>query len=171
MHNISSELKEKILKIRVVIFDVDGVLTDGRIVLGNYGDELKFFDVKDGLGMARLRQAGLKTIMMTARKSRINQKRADEVKIVKLFQNVDDKFKCFEKILRKFKVERQEVCYMGDDLIDIPVLESVGFSVAPADAVMQVKERVHYVTIQKGGRGAVRELSDIILKTQDKQAL
>ncbi len=148
--------------------DIDGVLTDGRIVLGNYGDELKFFDVQDGLGMVLLREADIKTVVMTARKSRINERRAKDVKVVKLYQKVRDKLKIYEKVLRKFRVRPEEVCFIGDDLIDIPVLKRVGFGVAVQNAAEEVKDVAHYVTQKKGGRGAVRETTDLILKTQNK---
>lgn len=165
---LSIENFERARKVKVVIVDVDGVMTDGRIIYGNYGDELKFFDVKDGLGLVLLRDAGLKTIILSSRKSRIIQKRAKELKVVKIYQDVKDKLKIFEKMLRKFKVSADEVCYIGDDLIDIPVLRRAGFAVAVDSAVPEAKEGVHYVTQRGGGRGAVREVCDLILKAQQK---
>src|SRR3989338_5003093 len=99
------DIKDRIRKIKVVLVDVDGVMTDGRIVFGNYGDELKFFDVQDGFGLVMLRRAGFKTVMISAKKSRINHKRAKEVRITKLYQNAFDKRKVYEKILRKFRSE------------------------------------------------------------------
>lgn len=162
------ELKAKAVRIKVVILDIDGVLTDGRIILGNYGDELKFFDVQDGLGLVLLRQAGLKTVIISAKKSRINHRRAKEVQIVKIYQNAHDKLKVYEKVLKKFKVAPEEVCFIGDDLLDIPVLSRVGLAVAVKNAVPEAKEKSHYVTQNKGGRGAVREVADFILKAQNK---
>ena len=165
---IADDLRERIRPIKLVIIDIDGVLTDGRIILGNYGDELKFFDVQDGLGMVLLREAGFKTVVITARKSRINERRAKDVKVVKLYQKVHDKLKIYEKVLRKFRMKPEEACFIGDDLIDLPVLKRVGFAVAVQNAVEEVKTAAHYVTQKKGGRGAVREVTDLILKTQDK---
>lgn len=165
---LSEDLKSKILKIKLLLLDVDGVLSDGRIIYGNYGDELKFFDVQDGLGLVLLSRAGLKTVIVSSRKSRINQKRASELKVDKLYQRVDDKLKVFEKVMRKYHLAAEEICYIADDLIDIPVLKRAGFSVAVANAVEETKGYAHYVTAKTGGRGAVRELSDLILKTQDK---
>src|SRR3990167_6299454 len=104
----ADDLRERILKVKLVMVDVDGVLTDGRIVFGNYGDELKFFDVQDGFGLVMLRRTGFKTIMISAKKSRINQKRAKEVQITKIYQNVFDKLKVYEKILRKYRVRDEE---------------------------------------------------------------
>lgn len=162
------DIKDRIRKIKVVLVDVDGVMTDGRIVFGNYGDELKFFDVQDGFGLVMLRRAGFKTVMISAKKSRINHKRAKEVHITKLYQNAFDKLKVYEKILRKFRVRDEEVCYLGDDLIDAPVLKRAGFAVAVKNAVQEVQALAHYVTQKSGGRGAVREIADMILKNQGK---
>ncbi|OGW84194.1 MAG: hypothetical protein A3C47_06135 [Omnitrophica bacterium RIFCSPHIGHO2_02_FULL_51_18] len=168
--SFESELQSKLQKIKLFITDIDGVLTDGRIIFGNYGDELKFFDVHDGFGLVMLRRMGFKTIIITAKKSRINVKRAKEVQAVKLYQNAKDKLKVFEKVLKQFRVEPQEVCFIGDDLMDIPVLKRVGFAVAVQNAVQEVKGLAHYVTQKNGGRGAVREVVDMILRAQDKWA-
>ena len=152
------------------MFDNDGVLTDGRIVYGDYGDELKFFDVQDGFGMVLLRRAGLKTAILSAKKSRINPRRAKELGVDKIYQNAFDKLKVFEKALKTFKLRTEEVCYIGDDLIDLPVLKRVGLAVAPANAVEDVKKAVHHCTERSGGRGAVREVTDLILKGQGRWA-
>lgn len=162
------DLKERILKIKLLMVDIDGVLTDGRMVFGNYGDELKFFDVQDGFGLVMLRRAGFKTVMITAKKSRINQKRAKEVQITKIYQKATDKLKVYERILRKFRLSHEEVCFIGDDLIDIPVLTRVGLAVAVQNAVAEVKAVSHTVTQKSGGRGAVREVVDMLLKSQGK---
>ena len=168
MTEISAELKERLQKIKLVIIDNDGVLTDGRIILGDYGDELKFFDVQDGFGLVLLRRAGLVTVIVSGKKSKINHRRAKELQVAKIYQNVFDKLKIYTKLLKKFKVSPEEVCCIGDDLIDRPVLKRVGFSVAVANAVLEVKETAHYVTERSGGRGAVREVADMLLKAQDK---
>ena len=165
---MSDDLKDRILKVKLLILDIDGVLTDGRIIYGNYGDELKFFDVQDGFGLAMLRRAGIPIVVITAKKSRVNQRRAKELRVAKLYQNVRDKLKIFEKVAKKMKLRHEEVCFIGDDLMDAPVLSRVGFAVAVRNAVDDVKEIVHYVTLRNGGRGAVREVADLILKTQAK---
>ncbi len=165
---ISEDVRQRILKIKAVIFDIDGVLTDGRIVLGNYGDELKFFDAQDGLGLVLLRRAGFKTAMVSSRKSRINQKRARETDVTRLYQNVSDKRGGFDKLLRKFKIAADEACFVGDDLVDIPALVKAGLAVAVQNAAPAVKEIAHYVTEKEGGRGAAREISDLLLKTQGR---
>ena len=167
---VSESLRDRILRIKLVLVDIDGVLTDGRIILASYGDELKFFDVQDGLGFVLLRRAGFKTVMISAKKSRVNQRRAKELKVVKIYQNAFDKLKVYEKILKRFRARDEEVCFIGDDLIDIPVLKRVGFAVGVSNAIPEVKELVHYLTEKSGGRGAVREVADMILKTQGKWA-
>ena len=150
------------------MLDIDGVLTDGRIVYGDYGDELKFFDVQDGLGLVLLKKAGFETVMVSAKKSRINVRRAKELNVTKIYQKAWDKLKIYEKILKKFKVNHENVCYIGDDLIDLPVLSRVGLAVAVRNAIDEVKEKAHLVTEKSGGRGAVREVTDLILKAQGK---
>lgn len=163
---VSEEIKARAAKIKFLILDVDGVLTDGRVVLGNYGDELKFFDIHDGHGVVMLGRAGVKTLVVSGRRSRINVKRAKEMCVVKVYQDAHDKLKVFEKILKKFRVMPDEICAVGDDLIDLPVLSRAGFAVAVANAVEEVRGAAHYVTQKAGGRGAVREVTDLLLKAQ-----
>ena len=164
------DLKDRILKIKLIALDVDGVLTDGHIIYGDYGDELKFFDVQDGLGLVMLRRAGVHVVIISAKKSRVNQRRAKELKVTKIYQNVGDKLKIFEKVAKKMKLNPEEICFIGDDLVDIPVMTRAGFAVAVKNAVAEVKDAAHYVTLRNGGRGAVREVADLILKTQQKWA-
>src|SRR3989338_2076194 len=99
------DLKDRILQIKLIALDVDGVLTDGRIIYGDYGDEFKFFDVQDGLGLVMLRRAGVHVVIISAKKSRVNQRRAKELKVTKLYQNVSDKLKTFEKVIKKMKLD------------------------------------------------------------------
>ena len=161
-------IRARAAKVRLVIFDVDGVMTDGRIIYGDHGDELKHYDVQDGFGVTLLSRAGFRTAMITAKKSRVNERRAKLLHVEKLYQDAKDKLKVFEKALKKFKVAAEEVCYVGDDLIDIPVMSRVGFAVAVQNAVVETKDKAHYVTERAGGRGAVREVCDLLLKTQGK---
>jgi 3-deoxy-D-manno-octulosonate 8-phosphate phosphatase (KDO 8-P phosphatase) len=163
-----ADLGQRIQKIRLVMVDNDGVMTDGRIVYGDYGDELKFFDVQDGFGMVLLRRAGIITVMLSARKSRINPRRAKELLVDKIYQNAFDKLVVFQKAIKKFKVKPEEVCYVGDDLIDLPVMTRVGFAVAVSNAVDEVKKSAHYCTQKSGGCGALREIADLILKSQGR---
>ena len=165
---ITDDLKDRLLRVKLLMLDIDGVLTDGRIVYGDCGDELKFFDVQDGFGLVMLRRAGIPAIVISAKKSRVNQRRAKELRILKVYQNVRDKLKVFEKAAKKMKLKHEEVCFIGDDLMDLPILSRAGLAVAVPNAVEDVKEAAHYVTLKKGGRGAVREVIDLILKTQGK---
>lgn len=161
-------ITEKAKKIKLLIMDVDGVLTDGRIIYTSSGDELKFFDVTDGMGLSLFSRAGLKTAVLTAKKSRIMSKRAKILHIDKTYQNAFSKAEVLERILSDFKVSREEVCFIGDDLVDLPVLRKVGLAAAVPNAVPEVLEAAHYVTAKEGGRGAVRELIEVILKAQGK---
>lgn len=165
---MDTALVERAKKIKLLVLDVDGVLTDGRIIYGNYGDELKFFDVQDGFGLSLWQRAGFKTVIITAKKSKIVIKRSKEMKIAKVYQNAFNKLEAYKKILKNFKVKNKEVCYIGDDLIDLPILTMVGLAVSVPSAAEEVLSKVHYVTRRGGGRGAVREVIDFILKSQGK---
>lgn len=161
-------MQERIKKINILMVDIDGVLTNGKIVYGNSGDELKFFDVQDGFGIVLLKRAGIKTIIITAKKSKIVSKRAKDFNAFKVYQNCFDKLKTFQSILKTFKFNSEEICYIGDDLIDIPVLKRVGFAVSVPNATEEVRANSHYITKKTGGSGAVREVCELILKTQGK---
>jgi 3-deoxy-D-manno-octulosonate 8-phosphate phosphatase (KDO 8-P phosphatase) len=167
---LTEEQKQRIRRVKLVLIDNDAVLTDGRIVYGDHGDELKFFDVQDGHGLTMLRRAGYKLAMVSGRKSPINKKRGKELQFHHVYQKALDKLKVFEQALKKFRVQPEEVCYIGDDLIDMPAMRRSGFSVAVANAVDEVKAIAHYVTEKSGGRGAVREVTDLLLKVQGKWA-
>ena len=166
MPSLSEDQKERIRRVRLIIIDNDGVLTDGRIVFGDHGDELKFFDVQDGFGLTLLSRAGYKTVMISGKKCKVNKRRMKEVKFTAMYENAFDKLKVFEAVLKKFKTKPEEVCYIGDDLIDLPAMRRAGFAVAVANAQPDVKQAANYVTEHAGGRGAVREVVDLLLKTQ-----
>lgn len=168
---MENSIIERAKKIKALIVDIDGVMTDGRIIYSIYGDELKFFDVQDGLGISLLNKAGIKTFIITAKKSRIVKLRAKDMKVTKAYQGYHEKLIPFNKIMKKFRLAADEICFVGDDLIDIPVLRRVGLAVAVPNAVSEVKENAHYTTKNTGGRGAVREICDMILKTQGKWSL
>lgn len=165
---IDKSILEKAGRVKILIVDIDGVMTDGRIIYSIYGDELKFFDVQDGLGISLLKSAGIETVVITAKKSRIVKLRAKDLKVAKTYQGFMDKLIPFKDVLKSFKVTPDQICFMGDDLIDLPVLKRVGFAVSVPNAVDEVKSQTHYVTSKMGGRGAVREICDMILKAQDK---
>ncbi len=163
-----SALKEKINKIKVLALDVDGVLSDGKIIVDSNGNETKNFDVQDGFGMVILRRAGFKIVIITARSSRPVDFRAKDLKIDKVYQDAYPKIEFYKRMLKELEVSDEEVCFVGDDLPDLGVLRQVGFAVAVANAVEEIKKEVHYVTHKSGGNGAVREVIELILKTQGK---
>lgn len=162
------DIKDRARRIKAVIFDVDGVLTDGKMVYGNYGDELKFFDVQDGLGVHLLKKASIYTFIISGRFSKITSMRAKELKVTKVFQDANDKLKIYEKLKRKFNLSNDNFCCIGDDILDLPIIRRVGFACAVSNAQEQVKREAHYVTSRSGGSGAVREIVNIILKFQGK---
>ncbi|MCX5686283.1 MAG: HAD-IIIA family hydrolase [Candidatus Omnitrophica bacterium] len=165
---ITQDILGRAERVKLVILDIDGVMTDGRIIYSIYGDELKFFDVQDGFGITLLHRAGIKTVIITAKKSRIVKLRARDMKVAKAYQGYIDKLIAFNKILKRFRVKPEEICFIGDDIIDISVLRRVGFAVAVPNAMDEVKAASHYTTSKMGGRGAVREICDLILKSQNK---
>lgn len=157
-------MEERIKKIRLLLLDVDGVLTDGRIIYDNRGVESKAFDVKDGHGIKLLQRAGTRVGIITGRQSEVVRLRAEELGIDILYQGAKDKLVPYRDILEGLGLNDDEVAYVGDDLVDLPILRRVGLAVTVADAVEEVKPHVHHVTERAGGRGAVREVCDLILK-------
>ena len=163
-------IHEKVEAVRLLILDVDGVLTDGRIIMDDNGREIKQFDVRDGHGLKLLIRYGIGVVLLTGRKSAVVEHRARELGIEEVHQGIWNKVEVSESILHNRDLRYDQVAFMGDDIVDIPLLRKVGFSVAVADAVEEVKHIVDYVTQKKGGRGAVREVCEIILLAQDKWA-
>ena len=153
-------------KIKVLAMDVDGVMTDGRIVYDGSGKELKFFDVQDGYGIARARLAGLKTAIISARSCTAVKVRARNLKFDRVFLDARPKITAYEKMLKVFGVQDDEVCFIGDDIPDHAVLCRVGFAVVVANGVSEIRKAADYVTKRSGGRGAVREVAEMILKAQ-----
>jgi 3-deoxy-D-manno-octulosonate 8-phosphate phosphatase (KDO 8-P phosphatase) len=154
--------------IKIVIFDVDGVFSDGKIVVNSHGIESKNFYVQDGTGITYLQRAGIKTAIISGRESKVVEYRAKELSIEDVFLGVQRKIEAYEAILEKYKLDDHETCYIGDDLIDLPVLRRVGFSVAVPNARQEVKECASYLTVADGGHGAIREVAEKILKSQGK---
>jgi len=161
-------LQERAQKIKLLILDVDGVLTDGRIIYDSKGRDLKLFDVHDGLGVHLLRRMGIKTIIITAKGSKAIKPRAKDMQVDKVYANIMPKTRAYEKILKDYGISAEEVCFIGDDLVDIGILKRVGLPVAVLNACPEVKEVSLYITERKGGRGAVREVVELILKAQNK---
>lgn len=164
------KLDQKIMKIKMLLLDVDGVLTDGSIICGKYGEEVKIFNAQDGFGIKMAQSVGLKVGIITGRSSEIVLKRAQELNIDEIHQGDSNKLKPYNQILLKYQLKNEEIAYIGDDLFDLPVMEKVGFSVAVANARQEVKERADFTTTTTGGAGAAREVIDIIIKTQNKWA-
>lgn len=162
------EFENRIKRIKLVLMDCDGVLTDGRIILLPDGDEQKSFHTRDGQGIVLLQRAGIKTGIISGRTSKLVERRALELNMNFLRQSVGNKVKAFEEILSESGCKIEETAFIGDDIADILLMESVGFAVAVADAVEETKEAAHYITKLIGGFGAVRETADLILKTQGK---
>lgn len=165
---LSEAVLEKIRGIKLVVFDVDGVLTDGRIIYDDDGKETKSFDVKDGHAIKLLMRSGIGAGIITARESKVVVHRAGNLGIDLVYQGRKNKLEAFEEIQGKTGLRPSEIAFVGDDIIDLPVLKRAGFSAAVSDAVEEVRERVDYVAARPGGRGAVREVAELILKTQGK---
>ncbi len=160
------ELVQRVERVKLLVLDVDGVLTDGRIVFAEYGDELKFFDVQDGAGLVFWSRMGLKSAIITARSSRLMRRRAKEMRVDVLVQGRLMKLPVYEQLLKRFRVKDEQVCAIGDDLMEVPILRRVGLAVAVPNAVEDLKRSCHYVTHRAGGKGAVREVIELILKAQ-----
>ncbi|MBA3721469.1 MAG: HAD hydrolase family protein [Parachlamydiaceae bacterium] len=152
-----------ISKIKLIALDVDGVLTNGDISYTSTGEEIKTFNVKDGLGLVQAAQNGFITVLITGRESPMVEKRGKELKIRHIYQNAKDKTKVIEELIALYSLTVEEICYMGDDLPDIPVLKIVGLSCCPLDATSEVKEICGWISSREGGKGAVRELTDFLI--------
>jgi len=166
MKIIDKKLKDKITKIKVLAMDVDGVLTNGKINIDSNGKEIKVFDVKDGFSLSVFQKVGYQTAIITARGSEAVTARAKDLKISKVYQNAYPKDNAYQELLQELNLRDENVCFVGDDWPDMVVLKKVGFSVAVNDAVAEVRDVVDYTTEKKGGEGAVREVVELILKTQ-----
>ena len=171
---LSAKLRAK--KIKLLLFDVDGVLTDGKIFLFPVPSggaqqlvvEAKGFHAQDGAGISIARLAGIKTGLITRRNSETVALRARDLKLEVVHQGAHDKLKVFREILRQEKLDASEVAFVGDDVVDLPVMRNCGFSVAVANARREVKDGAHYVTTHAGGDGALRDVIEYILKAQGK---
>ncbi len=158
--------KEKLSNIKLLLIDVDGVLTDGTINYTDSGEEIKSFNSKDGFGIRLLIESGIQVGIITGRKSNALNHRCKNLGIDLLFDGITDKVKAFKKILEQTKIYASETAFMGDDLPDLGVMNRSALAIAPADATSYVKEYADIVTKKKGGRGAVREICDEILKAK-----
>jgi 3-deoxy-D-manno-octulosonate 8-phosphate phosphatase (KDO 8-P phosphatase) len=161
-------IEHRAARIKLLLMDCDGVLTDGRIWLTGAVDEQKSFNTHDGLGLGLWHRAGLKSGIISGRSSQAVTRRAGELGIEFVRQGDADKMEAFAELLRLAGVDENEVAYVGDDLPDIPLMQRAEFAVAVADATAETRSVAHYVTLAKGGRGAVREVIEIILKSQGR---
>ena len=162
MYNI--DLIAKASKIKMIIFDIDGVMTDGSITYDENGVEYKTFNVKDGQGIVRVTKAGIITAIITARENGTVKHRFENLGMTRLFMGQKDKSVAFNQLLEEYNLSANEVAYMGDDLPDMCVLKQVGLPACPNDAIEEVKELCCFISSKNGGRGAVRELTDLVYK-------
>lgn len=152
--------------VKLLILDVDGVLTDGSIILDNEGNELKLFNVRDGHGIKMLVRAGVQVALITGRHSRVVERRARELGITEVYQRCHIKTVAFDHLIEKYGITEKEVAYVGDDVVDIPIFKRVGISIAVNDAADEARDHAAVVTRHPGGKGAVREVCDFLLKAK-----
>jgi len=161
-----SKIQKKLKKIKLVLTDVDGVLTDGGMYYSETGELMKKFNTRDAMGMELLLNLNIKTVFVTRENSKIVKKRIKKIGIADLYSGVLDKKKLLPKILQKYDVKSSEIGYIGDDVNDIEIMQSVGFSATPFDGNFQVKKISDYICDTLGGKGAFREFSDLIIKSK-----
>lgn len=158
--------RSRLKNIKLLLVDVDGVMTDGGIYFSEAGEEFKKFNTQDGYGIVKLQASGVRIGIITGRVSKLVQRRAEELGIMEVHQNLENKLQAYESIKSKHQLADREIAYLGDDEPDMPVLRKVGFSAAPADAVESVRKAVDFVCKRRGGEGAVREMIDLILESR-----
>ncbi|MEW5802441.1 MAG: HAD hydrolase family protein [bacterium] len=161
------DLEARSRRICLIAMDVDGVLAESRLIYTQREGEVRSFSIKDGMGITLARQAGLKVALISGRESELVARRAAELHLLDVYQGVIRKVEPFSQLLQKYGLDKEQSCYIGDDVNDLPVLREVGLAVAVADAVDEVKRAAHYVTRAPGGGGAVREIIDRILRFQN----
>ena len=160
------DLRQKASKIKLLVFDVDGVMTDGSITYDENGVEYKTFNAKDGHGLAKMIKNGFMTAVITGRRNGTVDRRSQDLHFTEVYQGVKNKLPILEAIMQKYELDFSQVSYMGDDEPDIPILEKAGISACPADAVKEVKNICDFISSKDGGKGAVRELCDLIYESQ-----
>ena len=169
MVTMDAALRERASCIRMLLLDVDGVLTDGKLYFDHAGNEMKAFNTRDGMGIKALQRCGIEVAIITGRKSEAVAQRMAQLGVQHVYQGREDKLIAFLDILKKTGLDAQQVCFAGDDWIDLPVLLRVGLAVSVADAEDRVKEKAHWITGRNGGDGAVREICNLILAAQNKE--
>ena len=163
---MTSKLLKKCTDIKILLTDVDGVLTDGGMYYSAHGDVMKKFNAKDGMGINILRKKNISTIIVTKEKTDIVKKWARKMNVKKVYDGVLKKELILEKICKSFKISEKEIAFIGDDVNDLELMKKVGFSVTPKDGNNTVKKIADYITKAKGGEGAVREITDLIIKAK-----
>jgi len=166
MKKINSKLKEKFKRIRLLILDVDGVLTDNSLYISGSGEEMKRFDVSDGMGIYLAKKSGIKIALISGRKSKATQLRAEELRIEDAILDANEKLVPYQRIKSKLKIKDEEIAFMGDDLLDVPVLKKAGLPIVVENSNHITKKYAAYITEAKGGQGAVREVIDLILRSK-----
>jgi len=168
---MDATLKERAANVRMLVLDVDGVLTDGKLYLDHAGNEMKAFNARDGLGMKALQRSGIEVAVITGRQSEAVAQRMAQLDIQHVYQGREDKLNAFLHLLELTGLDAHQVCFTGDDWIDLPVLMRVGLAVSVADAEDRVKDQAHWITKRNGGDGAVREICNLILAAQNKDQI
>ncbi len=168
LNDLPADIRQRAAQVKLAIFDVDGVLTDGKLCYAEDGRELKSFHVHDGFGLKRLHANGIEVAIITARISHLVSERTAELGIAHVYQGQEDKLACFEHLIHALKLEPSQCSYCGDDLPDLAVMRRVGLAIAVANAHPWIREQSHWHTRHAGGDGAVREVCDILLMAQDK---
>lgn len=160
------DVLERATRVRLIVFDVDGVLTDGKVLLHADGSESKLYDIKDGTGIVLAQRAGIRVGFLSARMSAATQQRATQLGVTLVHQGIRSKLETYEQIADELLLDDDQIAYMGDDVVDLAVLARVGLAAAPADAVGEAKARVHWISDAAGGDGAARQLVELILGAQ-----
>ncbi len=163
LKRLNAEVRARVERVKLLVLDVDGVLTDGRLYYHDDGTESKAFDVRDGHGIKMLSQAGIETTIISGRRSPSVDKRAADLGITEVVQGVIDKVPILEKLVSQKHLKPEEIAYVGDDIVDLPVMNRVGLAITVAGASEHLFDAAHYITIAPGGRGAVREVAELIL--------
>jgi 3-deoxy-D-manno-octulosonate 8-phosphate phosphatase (KDO 8-P phosphatase) len=164
---LSNEVLTRARNIKLIIFDVDGVLTDGGLTIGDDGQEYKTFNTQDGLGMKLLKNSGVQMAIITGRTSNVVKQRAESTGVTHFYQGVDDKLVAYKDLIQKLNLQPEQTAFMGDDVVDMPPMLRCGLSVAVPAAPKSVLERAHYITTKEGGKGAVREVCELIMQAQN----
>lgn len=170
MKTLSASVRKKAAKIRLLLLDVDGVLTDGRIIIDDRGVETKHFHVRDGQGISLLKRCGIEVGFITGRSSQVVRHRARDLRVSLVFQGVQDKLLAYQLIKKKTCLTDDQIGYVGDDIIDLPVLRCVGLAVVVGDGAAELQPYADYITLARGGMGAVREVAELLLIAQKKWA-